>query len=275
MREVPEQAGVHGVNCARFVGRFARAARGIEMGDHARPRMRTAMVAVVIGNVLEWYDFIVYSFLATVIAANFFAPDDKTAALLGSFEVFGIGFLARPVGAVVLGWVGDRMGRRVSLILTILLMAAGTVAIGLIPPYAAIGGLAPALLVLARLVQGFSVGGEWGNSIAYIVESAPQGQRGFYSSLQQCSLVAGLLLGSGTAALLNTLLAPTALESWGWRIPFLIGGLIGPVGFYMRRDLNESAAYARVQRAPAGGEPGVGLAVLPIAQGSGFMILWA
>jgi MHS family proline/betaine transporter-like MFS transporter len=237
--------------------------------------MRTAMAAVVIGNVLEWYDFIVYSFLATVIAANFFAPGDKTAALLGSFEVFGIGFLARPVGAVVLGWVGDRMGRRVSLILTILLMAAGTVAIGLIPPYAAIGGLAPALLVLARLVQGFSVGGEWGNSIAYIVESAPQGQRGFYSSLQQCSLVAGLLLGSGTAALLNTLLAPTALESWGWRIPFLIGGLIGPVGFYMRRHLNESVAYARVKRALAGGEPGVGLAVLPIAQGFGFMILWA
>ncbi len=187
----------------------------------------------------------------------------------------GSGSWPRPFGAIAIGWIGDKKGRRTALILTVVLMAVGTVAIGLTPPYATIGIFAPALLIVARLFQGFSVGGEWGNSTAYIVESAPDGKRGYYSSFQQCSLVAGLLLGSGIAALLNTLIASTAMESWGWRIPFLIGGLIGPVGIYVRQKLGESPAYQRSKLAPAREEPGQRSAIRHTAQAFGFMILWA
>jgi MFS family permease len=245
------------------------------MDSHGRTQMRRAVLAVVIGNVLEWYDFVVYSYLATLIAKNFFAPGDRAAALLDTFAAFGIGFIARPIGGIVIGWLGDEMGRKTALILTIALMATSTVAIGLTPSYATIGVVAPAILVLARLIQGFSVGGEWGNSTAYIVESAPEGRRGYYSSFQQCSLVAGLLLGSGIAALLNTLLDAAAMENWGWRIPFLIGGLIGPVGVYMRRNIDESADYRRAVHAPVAKVANAASLLVQTAQAFGFMILWA
>ena len=201
--------------------------------DRQRIDTRRAVGATVIGNALEWYDFVVYSYLATIIAKNFYPADNETVALLATFATFGIGFVARPVGAIIIGRIGDRRGRKAALVLSIMLMAAGTVLIGLIPPYAAIGMLAPVILAFARLVQGFSVGGEWGSSTAFITEWAPDKQRGYYSSWQQCSVVAGLLLGSGIAALLNSTLTADVMESWGWRIPFLFGGLIGPVGVYM------------------------------------------
>ncbi len=236
---------------------------------------RGAVAAVVVGNFLEWYDFIVYGYFATTIAKTFFPAGNETAALLATFAAFGVGFVARPAGAVVIGWVGDRKGRKAALILTIALMAAGTMAIGLIPSYASIGMLAPAALVLARLMQGFSVGGEWGNATAYIVESAPEERRGFYSSFQQCSLVAGLLLGSGIAALFNTVLDPASMESWGWRIPFLLGGLIAPVGIYMRRKVDESEAYRRLALAPAVDGADRGPPLVETAQAFGFMIVWA
>jgi MHS family proline/betaine transporter-like MFS transporter len=237
------------------------------MGLSIRP-----IAATVIGNVLEWYDFVVYSFLATVIAQNFFPPGNETAALLATFAVFGVGFVARPLGAVVIGWIGDRHGRKAALLLTILLMATSTVLIGLIPSYQTIGVLAPVLLLLARLVQGFSVGGEWGNSTAFIVEWAPRDRRGFYGSLQQSSVVAGLLLGSAIAALLNSVLEPAAMGSWGWRVPFLIGGLIGPVGVYMRRNVDETPAYARAKKA-IGRNKAVPL--VQTAQAFGLMIISA
>ena len=154
-------------------------------------------------------------------------------------------------------------------------MAVGTVLIGLIPTYASIGMLAPAILVFARLMQGFSAGGEWGGSTAFIVEWAPPNQRGFYGSFQQMSVVAGLLLGSGMAALLNTVLDQRPMDSWGWRIPFLIGGILGPVGIWMRRTIDETPAYtqgrrrAGRRRAPAPGRP--------LAAGDpafGFTMLW-
>jgi MHS family proline/betaine transporter-like MFS transporter len=200
--------------------------------------MRRAIGAAVIGNALEFYDFVVYSYLATVIAKNFFPADNEVAALLATFGTFGVGFIVRPLGALVIGWIGDRHGRRAALVLTIMLMAVGTVLIGLIPAYATVGALAPAILVFARLVQGFSVGGEWGSSTAFIAEWAPEHRRGYYSSWQQFSVVAGLLAGSGIAAVLSTVLSPEAMESWGWRVPFLLGGLIGPVGAYMRRQID-------------------------------------
>jgi MHS family proline/betaine transporter-like MFS transporter len=229
------------------------------------------IAATVIGNVLEWYDFVVYSFLATVIAQNFFPAGNDTAALLATFAVFGVGFVARPLGAVAIGWIGDRRGRKSALLLTILLMATSTVLIGLIPTYQTIGVLAPVLLLLARLVQGFSVGGEWGNSTAFIVEWAPQARRGFYGSLQQSSVVAGLLLGSAIAALLNSVLEPAAMQSWGWRVPFLIGGLIGPVGVYMRRNVDETPAYVQARTEISG----KGAPLFQTAQAFGLMIISA
>src|SRR5579862_7659345 len=161
---------------------------------------KRAVAAAVIGNVLEWYDFSVYAFVAITIAKKFFPAGNDASALLATFAAFGIGFVARPLGGIVIGRVGDLRGRKTALVLTILLMAAGTTLIGLIPSYASIGIAAPALLVIARLMQGFSAGGEWGGSTAFIVEWAPEGKRGLYGSFQQTSVAAGLLLGSAIAA---------------------------------------------------------------------------
>ena len=235
---------------------------------------RRAVSAAVIGNVLEWYDFAVYGYVATIIAKNFFPPGNETAALLATFATFGIGFLARPLGGIVIGWIGDKYGRKTALLATIFLMAVGTVIIGLIPTYASIGLLAPAILVIARLMQGFSAGGEWGGSTAFIVEWAPEGRRGYYGSFQQMSVVMGLLLGSGTAALLNTVLDPASMESWGWRIPFLLGGILGPVGIWMRRSIDETPAYRKAEAAPLAPADDFSSPVVLAARAFGFTILW-
>jgi len=242
------------------------------MDDQAKTRQ--AVSAAVIGNVLEWYDFAVYGFVATIIAKNLFPAGSETSALLGTYLTFGIGFLARPLGGIVIGWVGDQYGRKIALVTTIMLMAVGTVIIGLIPAFASIGYLAPAILVLARLMQGFSAGGEWGGSTAFIVEWAPAGRRGFYGSFQQFSVVAGLLLGSGLAALLNTILDAADMESWGWRIPFLLGALLGPVGMYMRRNIDETPAYRKAAKAPMAPAPDLTSPVLLAVRAFGFTILW-
>jgi MFS transporter, MHS family, proline/betaine transporter len=237
-------------------------------------KTRTAVSAAVIGNVLEWYDFAVYGYVATLIAKNFFPPGNETVALLSTFAAFGIGFLARPLGGIVIGWIGDKYGRRTALLITIFLMAVGTVLIGLIPTYATIGVLAPTILVLARLMQGFSAGGEWGGSTAFIVEWAPENRRGFYGSFQQMSVVMGLLLGSGIAALLNTVVDAATMESWGWRIPFLLGGILGPVGMYMRRSIEETPAYLKAAASPPVQADGFSSPALLALQAFGFTILW-
>ena len=233
---------------------------------------RKAVGAAVMGNLLEWYDFAVYGYLATIVARNFFPQEDEKTALLSTFATFGVGFVVRPLGGILIGRLGDVRGRKAALMLTIFLMAFGTVLIGLIPTYASIGLWAPALLVFARLLQGFAAGGEWGGSTSFIVEWAPHGRRGLYGSFQQSSLAAGLLLGSGIAALFSTVLAPEDMESWGWRIPFLLGGILAPVGIYMRRNIDETPAFRKAQtqtreiRAPSG----------PSLAGKafGFTVLW-
>ena len=192
---------------------------------------------------LEWYDFAVYAFLATVLARKFFPGGDELSALLATFAVFGVGFVVRPLGGILIGRLGDRRGRKIALSLTIVLMALGTVMIGLLPSYESIGVGASALLVAARLLQGFSAGGEWGSSTAFIVEWAPPQRRGLFGSLQQASVAGGFLLGSLTAASLSTWLSPAALEAWGWRVPFLFGGLLGPIGLYMRRNIEETPPF--------------------------------
>jgi MFS transporter, MHS family, proline/betaine transporter len=240
--------------------------------DISQERLR-AVGAAVLGNMLEWYDFAVYSYVATIIARNFFPPGDEVAALLATFAVFGVGFVVRPLGAIVIGKLGDTKGRKAALMFTILAMALGTFAIAFIPSYASIGVLAPILLLLARLLQSFSVGGEFATSIAFIVEWAPQNRRGFYGSFQQVSTVGGLLLGSGVAALLNTAIDASAMDSWGWRIPFLIGGLIGLIGMYMRRNVEETPAYRNA--ATTGVDVGEEAPpVILAARAFGFAILW-
>ena len=235
---------------------------------------KKAAVAAVVGNVLEWYDFAVYAYVASIIAKKFFPGQDEVAALLSAFLAYGLGFVARPLGGIIIGRLGDTQGRKSALLLTIFLMAGGTVMIGLLPTYEQIGFYAPLLLVVARLMQGFSAGGEWGTSTAYLVEWAPSDQRGYFGSFQQMSVVAGLLLGSGVAALMNTLLTAEDMQGWGWRVPFLIGGILGPVGLYMRREMEETPAYvAAVEHAPTEAEEQVSGPVLAM-RAFGFTIVW-
>ncbi|MCO6415804.1 MFS transporter [Siccirubricoccus sp. KC 17139] len=233
-----------------------------------------AVGAAVIGNVLEWYDFSVYAYLATILARQFFPSENPTTALLTAFAAFGIGFVVRPLGGILIGRMGDTHGRKAALLLTIFMMAFGTVAIGLLPAYESIGVLAPVLLVACRLAQGFAAGGEWGGSTAFIVEWAPRNRRGFYGSFQQASVAGGLLLGSAAAAAFSSLLPTEAMESWGWRLPFLLGGLLIPLGIYMRRNIDETPAYREAKAEVARkGEAEAGNWTLA-GRAFGFTILW-
>lgn len=206
-------------------------------------RRRRAIAAGVVGNALEWYDFGVYGFLATAIAKQFFPTSDAYVGLLQTFGAFAAGYLARPIGSVLLGRLADRIGRRAALTATIAMMAIGTIAIGLVPSYATIGVAAPAILLLARVVQGLAAGGEWGTAAAFLAEWAGPNRRGLYGGMLLASVSAGLLLGSGVAALLSSSLAPDAFASWGWRIPFLLGVVLVPMGIYLRRHVDEPPVF--------------------------------
>lgn len=213
---------------------------------------RRAIVSCAIGNFFELFDFSIYGYFAVAIARAFY-PD---GSLFSTFATFGAAFLMRPVGAIVIGAYGDRVGRRAALVVTIGLMAVATGCTGLIPTYRSIGVWAPILLLACRLLQGFSTGGEWGGAAAFLVEYAPPGRRGIVGSMQQLSTQIGGLSGSLSAALLASLLPAPAFYSWGWRIPFLIGFLLGPIGYYLRRKVAETPAFERavesrsVERAP-------------------------
>lgn len=209
--------------------------------------VKRAIAAGVWGTVVEWYDYAVYGFLATTIAQVFFPSKDETTALLSAFAAFGVGFVARPLGGIVIGRLGDAYGRKTALVLSLLLMALSTVSIGLVPGYESIGIAAPILLVLCRIAQGFSAGGEWGGATAFMVEWAPSNKRGFYGSLQQASVAGGLLIGSGAAALVATLLSPEQMSNWGWRIPFLLGGVLLPLGMYIRKNVDDTPAFREVK----------------------------
>ncbi|QEL26240.1 MFS transporter [Bosea sp. F3-2] len=209
---------------------------------------RRAVIAAVVGNTLEWYDFAVYGFFALTLAKLFFPTGDATVSLLLTVATFGVGFVMRPVGALVLGTLADRRGRKAALSLTILLMALGTAMIGFAPTYATAGAWAPAIIVLARLIQGFFAGGEIGGATAFLVEHAPPERRGLYASWQQASQAGALLLGSLTGALLTGFLPQAELEAWGWRVPFMIGLLIAPVGLYIRSRVDETEAFKAILR---------------------------
>jgi MHS family proline/betaine transporter-like MFS transporter len=207
------------------------------------PGKTRAIIATSIGNMFEWYDFTVYALLAGYLAANFFPGDDPKTRLLETFLVFGLGFVVRPLGAVLIGDYGDRAGRKAALTLTILLMAAGTGIIALSPTYASIGFGAPLLLLLGRVLQGFSAGGEVGGATAYLLESAPLEQRGRVASWLEASMGLANILGALAAFSVTALLTTSQVQSWGWRLPFLFGLAIAPVGLYLRRTLEETDAF--------------------------------
>jgi MHS family proline/betaine transporter-like MFS transporter len=222
-------------------------AAAADLAPPAETQYRKAITAGVIGNVLEWYDFGVYGYLVPTISQLFFPSGDPTVSLLSTFAVFGVGFVMRPVGSILFGIYGDRHGRRKALSAVIFVMALATFAMGLLPTYGQVGVLAPTLLVVVRLFQGLSAGGEWGGSTAYIVEFAPPGRRGFFGSWQLVGVGGGFLLGSLTAALLNTGLPQADRLAWGWRLPFLFGITVGIVGAYLRWRLTETPKYSEIE----------------------------
>ncbi|OOV98679.1 citrate-proton symporter [Pseudomonas sp. MF4836] len=213
------------------------------------------VVAAVIGNALEWYDFIVYGFLASIIARQFFPAEDEYASLLMALATFGVGFFMRPVGGILLGIYSDRKGRKAAMQLIILLMTVSIALIAFAPNYAAIGMGAPLLIVVARMLQGFATGGEYASATAFLVESAPAHRKGLYGSWQlvgQCLAVFG---GAAMVALVTRLFSPEVLDLWGWRLPFLIGLLIGPVGLWIRKHMDEPQAFIEARRQVRGKGP--------------------
>ena len=210
---------------------------------------RRALAGCFVGNFVEWFDYAVYGYLSTVLATVFFPAGDRTTALLSTFAVFALSFVVRPLGGVFWGHVGDRVGRRTALSISILVMSAATVAMGLLPGHAAVGLLAPVLLLLVRMVQGFSASGEYAGAAAFLVEYAPAGKRGRYASVVPASTAAGLLLGSLLATGLSALLDDAALHSWGWRLPFLLAAPLGLVGRWLRTRLEDTPAFRQLQTA--------------------------
>jgi MFS transporter, MHS family, proline/betaine transporter len=210
------------------------------------------IAAAVIGNALEWYDFIVFGFFAVVIARLFFPSDSQYASLLLTTGTFGVGFFMRPVGGILLGIYADRRGRKAALLMVISLMTVAIAMIAFAPTYAAIGVGAPLIMVVARLLQGFSAGGEFASATAFLTESAPAGRRGLYGSWQMVGQGLAVLLGAILGTLLARSLTPETLDSWGWRVPFLFGLIIGPVGLYIRRNLDETSAFLQSNRSSAG-----------------------
>lgn len=205
--------------------------------------IRKTVIVAVIGNIMEWYDFALYGYFAPVLAHLFFPSEDPAVSLVLTFGVFATGFLMRPVGAAIFGHFGDRMGRRKALSASVLLMAGATALMGLLPTYAQIGMTATVLLTFLRLLQGISAGGEFTGSISFLVEHAPPSRRGFIGSWTTFSGVSGMILGSGAGALATYLLSDEALNSWGWRIPFLLGIVTGAVGYYLRFGVEESPMF--------------------------------
>jgi MHS family alpha-ketoglutarate permease-like MFS transporter len=210
----------------------------------ASHRLRSIMGGSV-GNLVEWYDWYVYSAFSLYFSKTFFPPADQTVQLLNAAAVFAVGFLMRPIGGWLMGRYADRHGRRAALTVSVLLMCAGSLLIAVTPSYAAIGVVAPALLIIARMMQGLSVGGEYGASATYLSEMAGQAHRGFWSSFQYVTLIMGQLLALGVLLVLQRTLSVPQLEQWGWRIPFVIGAACALVAVALRRGIGETAAFTR------------------------------
>ncbi|MGI5379575.1 MFS transporter [Streptomyces sp. CA-251387] len=237
-------------------------------------RSRRALVAGSVGNFIEWYEFGVYGYFATIIAARFFTPEggSEAEALVRTYASFALAFFFRPVGAALFGRLGDRIGRRPVLIVVILLMTGATTLIGALPTYATVGALAPWLLTFLRALQGLSAGGEFGGAVSVMTEFAPAGRRGLYGAWQSFTVALGLLGGAGVAALLATVLTEDQLGDWGWRLPFLLTLPLGLGALWLRLRLDETPAFREEREAerPPGRE-----VVGAIALGAGRIMGWA
>ncbi len=234
--------------------------------------LRRAVWASTIGNALEWFDFTVFALFAGVIGEQFFPPGDKTSGLLAAYGALGVAYVARPLGALWFGSLADRIGRKRALVTVIVMMALGTGAIGLMPSYRSIGIAAPLGLFCARLLQGFSVGGDFGASTTLLFEFAPPSRRGFYASFQYVSQALAFLLASTFAATLTALMSPDDFRAWGWRVPFVAGLAIAPIGLYLRSRVDETPAFrALLARNEISGAPlrsaaaGHGLSLLALS----------
>jgi MHS family proline/betaine transporter-like MFS transporter len=212
----------------------------------AKPTLTRVIVAASVGNAMEWFDFLVYGYFAVTISKVFFPSDNETASLLAALGTFSVSFLVRPLGAIVIGAYTDRAGRKAGLTLSILLMVIGTTMTALMPGYATIGLAAPILILLARLLQGFSVGGEFGSAVTFLAEQTAS-RKGFVASWQWASTGITGLLASSFGIVLTSTLSPEQLVEWGWRIPFLFGILVGPAGLYIRRRLDETPEYVEIE----------------------------
>src|SRR5262245_15950170 len=231
-------------------GRWRRTDGSRLKGKMNGASVRRAIAAGMIGNVLEWYDFAIYGYSAAQIGRSFFPHEDAVAQLLSAFGVFAIGYLMRPIGGVFIGHIGDRFGRRTALIVSVSAMAIPTFLMGLLPDYQTIGVLAPVGLTLLRVVQGLSVGGEYTSSMVFLVEHAPAGRRGLMGSLAGSGAAVGTLLGSAVGAAFAASMSPAALDAWGWRIPFLLGLVVGIAGYILRRYVLETGVAEKRRRTP-------------------------
>ena len=221
-----------------------------QVGVNVDTNTRKVIIAGAIGNVLEWYDFAVYGYFAAAIGHAFFPKEEPVAQVLSAFGIFAVGFLMRPIGGTVIGHIGDHYGRRAALTFSVTAMAIPTFLVGVLPGYSVLGLMAPIALTALRMVQGLSVGGEYTTSVVFMVEQAPEGRRGLIGAMACCGAIGGILLGSATGTLLAEILSPSALEQWGWRIPFILGLVVGAAGFFLRRQLVESPHAAQVVHSP-------------------------
>lgn len=215
-----------------------------------KPSSRRVVAAGLVGNVLEWYDFAVYGYLAPAIGYLFFPSDDPTASLLAAFGAFAAGFLMRPIGGILLGHIGDRLGRRRALTISVAMMAIPTFLMGLLPTTVDIGVAAAFVLVIMRMIQGLAVGGEYIGSFAFLAERAPKGRKNFYAAWSLVGGILGTLLGSGVAAFFASITDDATMSEWGWRIPFLLSAVVAVLAFFIRRSIDEEAMPAKPKRLP-------------------------
>src|SRR5699024_4755925 len=225
-----------------------RANRHGKEGDEVPQAVRRKVVlAALAGNFVEWYEFAAYGVVAAFVAVEFFPSEDPLAALMGGYAVFGLAFVARPIGGIIISRFGDTMGRKAVMAMCIIGMSAATFAIGVLPSYAAIGVAAPILLLLLRLAQGSFAGGEWSSAISFVFEHSPSDKRSRWVSFLAASTYPGLLGGVGVGAVLSLILGNDAFEAWGWRILFLLALPMGLIGLYVRRRIDESPAFVIMQ----------------------------
>lgn len=243
-------------------------------GAHKR-----ALIAGSIGNFIEWYEFAVYSFLATVIARNFFqlAGEAPLTGLILTYASFAIAFFFRPLGAIIFGRIGDRIGRKPTLIVVLVMMTLATSAIGLVPAYASIGVAAPLILTGLRILQGLFAGGEYGGAVSLMTEFAPRGRRGLYGAWQSFTVALGLLAGAGIVALISAVLSPEELHAWGWRIPFFLAIPLGIVALWLRVKMEETPGFLRQQQQPQHPQASADLihTLKAIVTGIGRLMVWS